>query len=167
MDKYISKALLSGGVWEPYITPLFVKALTNSDNLTTVIDVGANIGYYSLLSASLGRRALAIEPSITNIRHIQEAVRKLAEPAAASITVLHNAILDTRRKVTLTSNPDNQGGLWVEPVDERSEGDIRNNTAKPIIDSILMDDLLTLLSPGSPVIIKVDIGKMYLDTCVQ
>ncbi|KAK2162500.1 hypothetical protein LSH36_97g02027 [Paralvinella palmiformis] len=161
MDVYISKALLSDGVWEPYITPLFVKALRNYPD-ATVIDIGANIGYYSLLSAAIGRRVVAVEPSIINVGHILKAIRMMGV-GPSLITVLHNAVLNSRQKVTLTSNPDNQGGLWVQPIGEREQpgsqptSDIPNNSSKPIIDAVLMDDLLTFLTPERTVIIKVDI----------
>jgi FkbM family methyltransferase len=62
-DDFIPRVLFYYGVWEPTMTAWIRKRLATGD---TFIDVGANIGYYSLLASKLvGRtgRVLAIEPS--------------------------------------------------------------------------------------------------------
>src|ERR1019366_3290126 len=46
------------GIWEPNLTRWIQERLSPDD---TFIDVGANIGYYSLLAAKLGSQVVAIE----------------------------------------------------------------------------------------------------------
>jgi FkbM family methyltransferase len=47
-DRQVSRRLREEGVWEPYETSLVLAALAPGD---TFLDVGANIGYFSLLAA--------------------------------------------------------------------------------------------------------------------
>lgn len=69
-DIYISAALTSQGVWEPYITRVLQLALTRFPE-AVVIDVGANIGYYTLLTAAMGHQVVAVEPSQDNVRRLR------------------------------------------------------------------------------------------------
>ncbi|MGB3615615.1 MAG: FkbM family methyltransferase, partial [Elainellaceae cyanobacterium] len=49
-DISLSPHLLSEGKWEPWVTRVFQQQITPG---MTVVDVGANIGYYTTLAASL------------------------------------------------------------------------------------------------------------------
>ncbi len=49
-DQHVSKSIRESGVWEPYETSLFLERLSPA---AVVVDVGANIGYYSLLAAAM------------------------------------------------------------------------------------------------------------------
>ena len=53
-----SSALQTDGIWEPYITPILQMAL-NKYPESILIDVGANIGYYSLMAAKMGHTSIA------------------------------------------------------------------------------------------------------------
>jgi len=48
-DQYVSRRLREEGIWEPYETSLVLQLLRPGDMF---IDVGANIGYFSVLAAS-------------------------------------------------------------------------------------------------------------------
>ena len=61
-DSIVGHALIRDGVWEEYESHLFVSAIRPG---MTVADVGAHIGYYTLLAARQvgpGGRVLAFEP---------------------------------------------------------------------------------------------------------
>jgi FkbM family methyltransferase len=58
-DEAMCPRLSSQKVWEPDTTKLIMGLIKKGD---VVIDVGANIGYYTLLFASLGKKIVAIEP---------------------------------------------------------------------------------------------------------
>ncbi|ARN76508.1 hypothetical protein BST96_19400 [Oceanicoccus sagamiensis] len=47
-DQHVSKGIAEQGIWESYETQLFIERLKPGIN---VIDVGANIGYYSVIAA--------------------------------------------------------------------------------------------------------------------
>ena len=74
-DQWIGPHLLRYGVWEPFGTRV-VQSLVKPG--MTVVDVGANIGYYTLLCASLvGKRGrvVAFEPDPDNFRLLERNVR--------------------------------------------------------------------------------------------
>ena len=50
-DKFISAGLRSTGIWEPELTRLFIRALEILPH-AVFLDIGANLGYYSLLAAA-------------------------------------------------------------------------------------------------------------------
>lgn len=59
-------------MWEPHIAHDFLEAL-NRDPNCGVIDIGANIGFYTMLAASAGHRVIAIEPYLESIHRIHRA----------------------------------------------------------------------------------------------
>ena len=61
-DQIITPCLLEHGVWEPSVTELVSDEIRSGD---TVLDIGANVGYYTLLFAELvgeHGRVFAFEP---------------------------------------------------------------------------------------------------------
>jgi predicted methyltransferase len=63
------------GTYEPAVTALFRRILKPG---MTVIDVGANIGFYSLLAASIvgtDGYVLAVEPNVQNVRLLEASRR--------------------------------------------------------------------------------------------
>jgi FkbM family methyltransferase len=77
-----------------------------------VLDVGANIGFYSLLAAKLGRTVVAVEPMIDSIQRLHRASQ--LDGTAARIRVIHNAVADHRTQVTLRASGDNQGDSKID-----------------------------------------------------
>lgn len=59
-DDDVSRTLALYGRWEPAESALFYDALRMTDGI--VIDFGAQIGWYSVIAAKLGRELLAVEP---------------------------------------------------------------------------------------------------------
>lgn len=73
-DQVISPRLRAEGIWEPYETQLLLALLQPGDVL---VDVGANIGYFSLIAAAaVGEqgRVIAFEPHATNFDLLQRNV---------------------------------------------------------------------------------------------
>ena len=66
--------MLSSGLWEPFVTRVYQQALTFHHD-AVVVDVGANIGYYTLLAAAMGHSVIAVEPQHENLRRLAEAAR--------------------------------------------------------------------------------------------
>jgi FkbM family methyltransferase len=77
-----------------------------------VLDVGANIGYYTLLGARLGRRVVSVEPMLDSIQRLHRAA--LIDRTADRIIVVHNALAEIRTKATLRPDGDNQGDARIE-----------------------------------------------------
>ncbi len=71
-DTIVSTTLREQRIWEPYETRLFLKILKPGG---VVVDVGANLGYFSVLAAALvgeSGRVMAFEPDPANFRLLQE-----------------------------------------------------------------------------------------------
>ena len=67
---YISKSIINFGAWEPNITNIFNNIIENSVYSNhTVIDIGCNIGYFSLICAKHNNVAniYSIDGNATNI----------------------------------------------------------------------------------------------------
>ena len=65
-DKHVSQKIRDEGIWEPYETSLIQSRLQVG---SVFVDVGANIGYFSILAASLvgdSGRVFAFEPDPAN-----------------------------------------------------------------------------------------------------
>ena len=78
------------GTWEPYMCDLFRKLLRPGMN---VLDIGANIGYYTLLSARAGARVHAFEPDARNLRYLFRNLH--TNRLTGNVTVVKKAISDT------------------------------------------------------------------------
>lgn len=87
---------------------LFCCAITKGCN---VLDIGANIGIYTLLAAKRGANVFAIEPDPINAAALRHhlAINKLDH----RVTVLEIAASDTDKKLTLHRNAKNCGASSV------------------------------------------------------
>jgi FkbM family methyltransferase len=103
--------LESGQFFEPSTTHLLLKVLKPGD---TFLDIGAHIGYFSMLAAAVvgtDGEVLAFEPSPDNFRQLVEHV---ALNGFTNVLPFHLALGDTDHVAALHLNADNDGGnaLW-------------------------------------------------------
>ena len=154
-DIFISAGLRSSGIWEPYITDIYQKALHKYPD-AVVIDIGANIGYYSLMAARMGHRVIAVEPVYDNILRFHKSahIGKFAD----KISLLYNALSDKIENVTISENIDNQGGIHVKSLDGLDVNKLVENNEHAIVGTTTLNHLLKVMT-FSQAIIKVDIGK--------
>lgn len=61
-DDEVSRSIYSQHIWEAFETVLFLDILSKGNKENIVIDIGANMGWYSVLAASKGYGVAAIEP---------------------------------------------------------------------------------------------------------
>ena len=66
---------LLDGVYEPNTTAVFSSLI---DKGTTVVDVGANLGYYTLLAAKVAKKVHAFEPEPDNFEMLSKSVERNA-----------------------------------------------------------------------------------------
>ena len=151
----ISKKIKRHGTWETAIQKQLFQAFKEYPS-ADFLDVGANIGVFSLLVASLGHKVVAVEPNPDNIIRIHKASH--LSGVADRITVVANAVLDQRKEVHLAVQRSNIGGSPV--FDDK----IHVYFKKPFhvlttlnVTSILLDDLLSTLQATHTAIMKVDI----------
>ncbi len=121
-DEFISPHIRDTGTWEPAETRLFAGRLRPGDH---VIDVGANIGYYSLIASRLvgaGGLVIAIEPDAANCAFLR---RNLTENSAGNVWVVEAAASDrpgVERLYPATSNLGDH--RTYDPGDGRTPGEV-------------------------------------------
>ncbi len=94
------------GVYEPFETNLFFKEIKAGQ---TVVDVGANIGYYTLLAARLvgpEGKVYAFEPDPTNFALLQKNVEA---NGYTNVVLSTHALSHRNTKAKLYLNPANRG----------------------------------------------------------
>src|SRR5438270_3347355 len=80
------------GRWEPHVEAVISQCLSPGD---TFIDIGANIGYFSLFATTLvgeTGKVVAIEPSARIFERLSENVR--LNPRAATVRMVQAAVAD-------------------------------------------------------------------------
>jgi FkbM family methyltransferase len=101
----MGRALAASGLWEPHVTAAFQAVLSPGD---LCVDVGANIGYNSLLAARLvgpAGHVYALEPSPGTYEAL---VRNIELNIASNVTALRVAAGATNGEVLLDDRPDGQ-----------------------------------------------------------
>lgn len=96
------------GVWEPQLTQLIRNKLKPGD---TFVDVGANIGHFSLLASKLvgkSGRVVAIEASPRTFRALQENIDR---NHADNVRAVNVAVSDSRGMVKIFRGPESHIGL--------------------------------------------------------
>jgi FkbM family methyltransferase len=106
-DEVVGAHLIHGKAWEPYETELFTKSITPG---MVVVDVGANIGYYTLLAArAVGPEGavVAFEPDPVNFKLLSRNVA--SNGLADRVALVQCAVADRNGTVTLFHDRDNFG----------------------------------------------------------
>lgn len=116
-DQYVSRRIREEGIWEPFETSLVLSLLRPGD---VFVDVGANIGYFSVLAASVvGAQGavFAFEPDPDNYRLL----RANAELNGLEhcITAVEAALSDVEGEGRLFLSEDNLGDHQVYSGDEQ------------------------------------------------
>lgn len=140
VSKGVSSSLGLYGTYEPEITWI-VERLINGES--TVIDVGANIGWYTLTAAAIARKVVSIEPEPVNFSLLSKSV---------SLNNFHNVVLrqeaisDRSGRIDLGLSDVNKGGHSIVYVGHRR---IRVISTK-------LDDLVTDLGIDRVDLLKID-----------
>jgi FkbM family methyltransferase len=117
-DSIVSPMLLRDGYFEPYETTLIESEVKPGD---VVLDIGANIGYYTLIFARLvgeKGRVYAFEPDPTNFRLLKKNVRA---NGYQNVIFVNKAVAESSGPLSLYLCPDNKGDHRIfESEDSRS-----------------------------------------------
>lgn len=149
-DKYIGQRIALEK-YEPYLTKLMLSKINNGD---VVIDIGANIGYYTILfSNKVGKKGkvISIEPDETNYKILQKNIK---ENNLKNVIVVKKALGNENKKIYLYKSEENYG-------DHRVWGD-KNKTAdtkreRISVECQKLDDLIKDLKEEKINFIKMDV----------
>lgn len=149
-DRVIATHLLGGGVWEPSETAAF---LAHARPGMCVFDVGANIGYYTLLAARAvgpSGRVFAFEPEPRNFELL---TRNVAENGFTNVRLVNAAVSSTEGVMRLHLDDANFGAHSFEA------GSVRTSSGRSVeVATVLLDgfaDEARVFEAG--VLVKVDV----------
>jgi len=106
MDTVVSATLAKTGTWEPFVSKQFIQIAKKA---RTIVDVGGNIGYFSLLGAACSKSTAEIfvfEPDEVNFQSLTKTVK---ENKLENITCEKVAIAQKSGEISLYISPDNLG----------------------------------------------------------
>lgn len=147
----VSHSLLNYGSWEGYLHSKFRRG-------AKMIDIGANIGYHSIMAAKHGMFVLAIEPMATNRRLLSATLCRNKE-LARRITVVSSAIDLFSASCRMYSDSINEGdghlrcGTEPKPADTSSSKYVLRERV-PVQP---LKDILQTWRPGPYYLIKIDV----------
>jgi len=106
-DRFISTDIARDGVWEPFETKIFSSLCRPGD---TVLDLGANIGWYSVLAAKIlggTGRVLAFEPDAANARLLE--INAAVSDQHGTIQIFRTAVGDRDAEALFYKSDFNRG----------------------------------------------------------
>lgn len=112
-DQYVAADILEQGVWEPFETEIIRRCLTSRSDF---YDVGANIGWYSVLAglelARTGGAVHAFEPVRENVQLL---TRNIMAAHLSNVRINPCALGRAIEAIDLHLSPDNKGDHRVYP----------------------------------------------------
>ncbi|XP_067667379.1 uncharacterized protein [Haliotis asinina] len=141
-DRSVSKYLKTVGNWEPDVMYTAFEVLRqNKDHV--FVDVGGNIGTFSLAAAKLGNRVISVEPYAMNTKRLCRGVVKGG--FAGQMFIIHNAMSELRETLTFKLEPGDVAMTRVAKV-------TNTTSSTETVTSIQMNDLLELFDFKSAVV---------------
>ena len=115
------------------------------------IDIGAGIGLYSLVAASLNHSVLAIEPYMPNVRMFHRSVLMNDNDLKDKISLVCNVVSDSEELLKAELNPDNKADVKWNFI-PFTDGELRDEDDENTVTSLLLDDMLHLMNFSSAVL---------------
>lgn len=143
-DNTISQWFVELGAWEPHYLDNFETLMRQYDEMM-LLDIGTNIGAYSLLAAAYGRHVVSVEPTCEHLILLRQSV--VVNGFQERIKIVENAISDTYE--TLTSwhlFKGNPGGIQMTKYEGKGQ----------LIKTIPISKLSEFLNMGKKVLMKID-----------
>jgi FkbM family methyltransferase len=149
----VSYSIATSGVWEYEPMRLFMSILDKNPDFQ-VIDVGANLGQFTLFAAKLGRTSIAIEPFFDN--YIRLHMSAYLENLTDKIILIVNGVSEKRgERKQLTREDRNIGGQAIIDYDT---SDMPVRDSKYSLVTIVLDDLIPIIPVNfTRAIMKIDI----------
>ena len=141
-DIYVSNDISRTGSYEPGLVSYMLKTLSKHPN-ARLLDIGGNIGYFTLAAASMGHKVDVFEPVPTNVAMIQQSLHR---NNIATVSVYATSLGDgTKNNVRIGLSSNNQGGV------QHSQ----NSLSSIVVTQFALDSILK--TTEDPVFLKMDI----------
>ena len=156
-DEIISGKLSTDGIWEGNYLYIVGSILSSNPNLE-FLDLGCNIGVYTILAAKLGHRVVALDPNSLNLRLLTKSLNM--GTLSNRVTLLRNAISNVQENVTLFDILGNIGGTFVETADKTDQEDDSIDSEHKAL-AITLDELTDIFR-NKQLFIKIDVETYEL-----
>ncbi|CAL1532518.1 unnamed protein product [Lymnaea stagnalis] len=150
-DKWVSGTLKAGNLWEANLVQEMLNAF-KADPSLQLVDLGCNIGQFSLCAAAVGRHVLSVEMMMTNIQLLQMSLQ--LSNLTSMVTIVNNAVYSDHRELGVKFMKENIGGNRLNV--SNTLDDIDDKAAKVTVKTICMNDLVPLVR-NTRVYLKMDI----------
>lgn len=127
-DKHVSTTLRDTGVWEPYESTLILDALEEG---ACFVDVGANIGYFTVLAAQrvgASGQVIAFEPDPANFELLAQSIQL---NGFGHVNAVQAGLAADNQTALLHLSDDNYGDHQLFP--REGEGVVRNSVTVELI----------------------------------
>ena len=154
VDTVISRKVKDGSGWEVKYVNMILQQLGEPRSDMGLIDIGANIGVYSLAAAAVGHQVVALEPNFRNVRRLNKAIEKGG--VGENIVVVHAGISNETSSKYMLVGRRNMG--WASLVPRTlcvPDAEFTCDVQHPV-PVVYMDDLLEVITFTNAVI-KIDI----------
>lgn len=153
-ENLVINHLTHGNIYEPDVSNFLVRVLRESD---TVIDVGANIGFFSVLSSTLvgdSGKVVSFEPDQSNCDRLSS---NLKLNNLENVILIQKPALNEVKQLNFYINSDNSGGSAVWNVGEYPGNTRSKANPRPVnMTSTTLDRELKKQGLRIPKLIKVD-----------
>jgi len=152
-NEYITHFILENGYWEKHSTEL-INEILKKNNKILFVDIGANLGYYSLFAASLGVKSVAFEPIKKNNELFEQSINKNGYNHLIKLNKF--GLGNEKKMVKFNVINRNMGGATLHDLTDNLKPDYTENVM-----ILLADDLLFEIEEN--MFIKMDVENMELD----
>lgn len=105
--EYISNYIRTYYCWEPITTEIVLELLKDATPNTIFVDIGANIGYFSMLAASKNFHVVAFEPVEANLSLLKKSI---ADNNFDKLILTHKTLIsDKKEEVIVNVSKHNMG----------------------------------------------------------
>ena len=128
-----------------------------------VLDIGADIGQYTLFAAKLGKQVISLEPYDENILRIHKASTK--ENLNDKITLIQNVIFNERNKIANLIKKDSSSSMLTNTYEIQilTEGSVLTDSSSSFVKTILFDDFFNQIpkrSGNAKVIMRLNLNGL-------
>jgi len=150
---FISRFLMQSQTWEPDRLRLMQEVLDRDPRLQ-LIDLGCNLGVFTLTAAAMGRQVIALDANVENVKRLRKSL--LINNLEKQARIVYNAISDHHHSIQMGIVSDNIGGSIAIPVNSKAKVADIYKTNSVQVPTITMDDLVPVVT-FSRCMIKMDL----------
>jgi len=151
-DVWVSGTIKKTGAWETETILNLIDVLNKFEN-ATFVDIGANIGMYTVLAAAMHRKVVAVDADPENLAYIRKSLD--LKNTANQVRLFSNAVSDEYSQI-IPYSPDrkNSGGTVIKTLEEAKQENL--NIAIPPIQAVRLRDILDTVTTKE-VVLKIDV----------